>query len=70
MLMVTLLLYLPYFDVVLRYERHTQFMTLQWAFAVAPVRGASLQQRQAVELGAVVLSEEDHEASLQELKRR
>ena len=29
MLMVTLLLYLPYYDVVLRYERHAQFMTLQ-----------------------------------------
>ena len=28
MLMVTLLLYLPYYDVVLRYERHAQFMTL------------------------------------------
>ena len=28
MLMVTLLLYLPYYYVVLRYERHAQFMTL------------------------------------------
>ena len=28
MLVVTLLLYLPYYDVVLRYERHAQFMTL------------------------------------------
>ena len=28
MLMVTLLLYLPYYDVVLRYERHTLIMTL------------------------------------------
>ena len=28
-IMVTLLLYLPYYDVVLQYERHTQFMTLQ-----------------------------------------
>ena len=32
MLMVTLLLYLPYYDVVLRYERHAQFMTLQVTF--------------------------------------
>ena len=27
--MVTLLLYLPFYDVVLRYERHTPIMTLQ-----------------------------------------
>ena len=30
MLIVTLLLYLPHYDVVLRYERHAQIMTLHF----------------------------------------
>ena len=42
----------------------------EMAGAVLPVRGASSQQRQAVGLGAVILSEEDHAASVEELGRR
>ena len=38
--------------------------------AELPPRGASSQQRQAVALGAVVLSESVHEATMEELERR
>jgi len=38
--------------------------------AVLPERGASSQQRQGVSMGAVVLSEADHEAALLELETR
>ena len=38
--------------------------------AQLPQRGASSLQRQAVGLGAVVLSEADHDATMEELKRR
>ena len=46
---------------------HTGFEMVR---AVLPERGASSQQRQGVALGAVVLSEEDHEAALLELEAR
>ena len=46
---------------------HTSFHT---AKAALPPRGASSQQRQAVGLGAVVLSEADHDATMEELKQR
>ena len=44
---------------------HTSFH-----MATLPPRGASSQQRQAVSLGAVELSEADHDATMEELKRR
>ena len=38
--------------------------------AVLPARGASSQLRQAMELGAVVLDEDDHKGALEELENR
>ena len=38
--------------------------------AQLPPRGASALQRQGVELGAVVMSEADHDVTMEELKLR
>ena len=46
---------------------HTSF---EMEDAQLPPRGASSLQRQAVKLGAVVLSEADHDATMEELERR
>ena len=37
---------------------------------VKPTRGASDTQRQAVALGAFILDEDDHDATMEELERR
>ena len=42
----------------------------EMAKAELPPKGASPQQRQAVKLGARVLSEADHEAAMEELRQR
>ena len=46
---------------------HTSFEMEQ---AALPPRGASAQQRQGVSKGAVVLAEADHEAAMEELRKR
>jgi len=46
---------------------HTSFEMEQ---AALPPRGASAQQRQGVSKGAVVLAETDHEAAMEELRKR
>ena len=54
-------------------HRHTLCCTqvLTWRRRrCAPARGASAQQRQAMQLDAVVLADEDHEAGVEELERR
>ena len=46
---------------------HTSF---EMELAALPPRGASVQQRQGVSKGAVVLAEADHEAAVEELRKR
>jgi hypothetical protein len=57
-----------------RLETLTIELVLHASFGMAaaelPQRGASSQQRQAAALGAVVLSETDHEAAMKELALR
>ena len=48
----------------------TMHASFEMERAQLPRRGASTEQRQAVERGAVVLSSADHEAAMEELRQR